>query len=209
MAYTITALEILRKAEIALRDVVGKAAAAGDYDAIVGIVKIAKSIDDMSLQLSGGATPNLGVTNSPSAGERSVSEVPERKTHQNSRVSRPGSHKGYPAFFRSNDVLIKVGWSKKHRAEYEHRAPKQVLHAWVQALRSSLNRNGRFRTEDLLPLHHPDGSQIPDYQSYLFLAWFCLVGAVDREARQGYKVKSSDRFAELIEQLWTDVPEKE
>jgi hypothetical protein len=33
----------------------------------------------------------------------------------------------YPSFVREGDNLVKIGWSKTQKAEYEHKSPKRLL----------------------------------------------------------------------------------
>src|SRR2546427_1451542 len=141
MRYRDRAGQILTEAEAALRSLVRQAAAAGDYDAIVEIAKIARDVESVH---------HAGMVDTiPSIKFSEQREVPlKRRSLPDVAVST--SRKKYPAFFRSNDLLVKVGWSKKHRAEYEHRAPRLVLDAWIETLGHRARHNGRFSTGQLL-----------------------------------------------------------
>ena len=90
----------------------------------------------------------------------------------------------YPRFGRDGDRLVKVGWSKKAKSEYEHKASHATVLAVAETLR---NLEGKeFSMEDVLPLSDMSGEGIPSYQAYLVLAWFCSLGAVRKEGRGGY-----------------------
>ena len=76
----------------------------------------------------------------------------------------------YPKFVREGDNLVKIGWSKSQRAEYEHKSPKRLLAVLCESLTSANGK--RIMMDKVLPLKDPvTGSAFPDYQSYLCLAW--------------------------------------
>lgn len=66
--------------------------------------------------------------------------------------------------------------------------------------------NGTVVSMDgVLPLSADDGSEIPDYQSYLCLAWLRSIGVVDQQGKEGYVL--GDGHGSLVEQAKTAWPE--
>ena len=59
------------------------------------------------------------------------------------RVGRPDGyprrvrsrHKTLPRFERDGERIVKVSWSKRAKAEYEHRAPRDVVFSLLDAIR--------------------------------------------------------------------------
>jgi hypothetical protein len=123
-----------------------------------------------------------------------------------SRRPRKGE---YPRFLRDahGGHLIKVGWSKKARAEYEHKAPRAVISAMVQIIAEAGRNRKRFVMEKLMPFHDPtSGVPLPDYQAYIVLAWLRSVGIVIQHGRQGYTLSNGSLNDEVIEKLWNSIP---
>ena len=97
---------------------------------------------------------------------------------------RQMNNHAYPKFARDGDRLVKVGWSKKAKAEYEHKASHSTVLAVAETLRKLEAKE--FSMEDLLPISESSGEKIPSYQAYLVLAWLCSLGTVRKEGRGGY-----------------------
>ena len=112
----------------------------------------------------------------------------------------------YPVFKREGDRLVKVGWSKKHRSEYEHRAPREAVAAFMQHLESSVRGSDLFDMESLLPVPDSSGGEVPDYQAYLTLRWLQEVGIVEKRGRDGYVLRTRARGDNDFEKLWSGIP---
>lgn len=95
--------------------------------------------------------------------------------------------KEYPRFYRDrDDMLVKVGYSKSNRREYEHRAPKDVLDT-VAAVALELGSGERLFTSEALLAHKASGlAEVPPYQSYLCLAFLLHHGLLLRVGRSRY-----------------------
>mgnify|MGYP006983099211 CR=1 FL=1 len=114
----------------------------------------------------------------------------------------------YPRFERDGDKLVKVGWSKKDRREYEHRAPRSAVFA-VAATLSSQGRPGKvFSMESILPVKGSAGEEIPSYQAYLALAWFRHTGAVEARGKDGYAVAGGSLATDALTSAWDNLPQK-
>ncbi|MCC7293030.1 MAG: hypothetical protein IT449_13295 [Phycisphaerales bacterium] len=120
------------------------------------------------------------------------------------KVRRRAPAKGeYPKFFREGDTLIKVAWSKKQRAEYQHKAPRRAVDLLAAAIARKASRTGRFTTEELFPLKDPhDGAEVPSYQAYVALAWLKSAGMVRQKGKGGYTVKGASEVQEKVPPLW-------
>jgi hypothetical protein len=115
-------------------------------------------------------------------------------------ASRPSE---YPKFLRDGENLVKIGWSKKDRSPYEHRAPKRVLDLLVDSLLGAGRDGRRFTTEDILPLHEPEeGAEVPSYQAYLCLAWLRSEKKIEQHGRQGYSLPDPEDLPALVGKCW-------
>src|SRR5206468_3739421 len=131
--------KMLEDCEQNLRRMVAEAAGEGDYATVLRITDWAKALAALAAearssrptslneravanQLTGVPTENgknrLALTSAPATGR-------QRKSLRDE----------YPKFFRRNGELVKVGWSKKDRKEYNHRAPREAIDAVAAAVR--------------------------------------------------------------------------
>jgi hypothetical protein len=109
----------------------------------------------------------------------------------------------YPQFMRDGDNLIKIGWSKKEKAQYEHKSPKSVLAQLVESLLAAGRDGHRVTMEDVLPLREAgDGTEIPSYQSYLCIAWLRSEELIEQHGRQGYSLPQPEGLAAAVEGSW-------
>lgn len=112
--------------------------------------------------------------------------------------------KKYPRFVREGDKLVKIGWSKKAKAEYEHKAPREAVLAFSQHLLGTVKEGKVFAVEDVLPV--PDianGVELPAYQVYLVLAWLRSEDAVQKQGRDGYVIRPNRISTGSIESLFS------
>ena len=101
---------------------------------------------------------------------------------------------------------MKVGWSKKKRKEYEHRAPQRIVEAFVRHLTNTIKIGRTFTMEQILPV--PDlvnGGEIPAYQSYLTLAWLNEIGAVVKKGRHIYSAKEETQIYNAVLLSWNSL----
>lgn len=180
-----SAIKALKKCETELRSLVATAADDGDYDSVLRITSWAKEISNMA-----------------------AASTPREATAHHGSPKKPQSPAKYPRFVRRGDQLLKFGWSKREKAEYEHKAPLQVALALACAVKE-LGQNGRiFQISELLPLNDPaKGNGIPGYQVYLVVAWWRNVGLVDRHGRRGYSIASVAQLQQAVESEWLKLPE--
>ncbi len=203
-------LSILRRAEVALREVAREAAGAGDYQAIMTLAAWGQELARLST--SAGSTPQRGSSVSSTAvplggpsASPSRAEPAGRVRRRHTRDPRPkgrGPGEGYPRFFRKGDLLVKVGWSKREKAQYQHKAPRDVLGAVVEALQRSSGDQDLIAIPALLPLKGPGGEEIPPYQVYVCLAWLRTLGLIEQHGREGYSVGSPGALSGDVSAAW-------
>ena len=115
----------------------------------------------------------------------------------------------YPKFLREGDALIKVGWSRSGKAEYEHRAPKKVLPLLMASIIKAGANGKRFSINKVLPLVDPaDHRDVPEYQVYAAVAWLRSVGVLKQHGRQGYTLAVKLPFEPLLENHWGELPSR-
>ena len=116
----------------------------------------------------------------------------------------------YPKFLRLKDELVKIGWSKREKKEYQHKAPRRVVDCLVDRLLSLGGNGNLFTTEDLLPLHDPtDGADVPSYQLYVCLAWLRHENLVHQQGRQGYRLADASALRHALATCWEHLPSKD
>ena len=190
--YTEKALALLGECEKGLRSLMSEAAAAGDYEAVLRLTILAK---ELAAMMSPGSTPAKAVMESPA-------------TYVHKSTHKQKIKLAYPKFFRRGQELVKIGWSKREKKEYQHKAPYHALGALASSL-SKIGVDGRiFSTEKFLPLSYKtDNNPFPDYQVYVCLALLKHVGLVDQHGRQGYSIPKIAEFTTAVEAAWQQLPE--
>ena len=205
-----TAVDILSEAEASLRGLMERALAEQQYREVATIATIADSIASLIISSSraGGVVDTEGATVDGPPPEETRSPDGQGSVDAPPRRPRDG-RVGYPRFEREANKLIKIGWSKKDRRAYEHRAPREAILLFSEVL-AKKSRNGRVFTMDkLLPLRDEQGHDIPSYQAYLALAWLRSLGMVKRRGKQGYIVKNGFMDPAHLTQSWEQVPVRE
>ena len=185
------AVEIFRRCESELRRLLAAAADTGDYDSVLKLTSWAKQLASLTASASGNtiaqkASITIGTTNSKRSPKRME----------------------YPRFGRRGDSLVKVGWSKREKKEYEHKALKRAVDVLISTLIRA-GANGRiFKADDILPLADTDdGTEIPAYQVYLILAWLRNLGLIDQHGRQGYSITKPKELSGVVESAWQALSE--
>lgn len=180
------AVKSIRGCETELRSLLAAAADAGDYEVVLQLTSWAQQLAALASSAEAGASPQKTAIVTPY-----------------SSAKRAAKGKDYPRFGRRGESLVKIGWSKREKTEYEHKAPKRAVDLLVNALVRT-GTNGRiFQANDILPLADPDeGSEIPAYQVYLTLAWLRSLGLVDQHGRQGYSITKSKELVANVDGAW-------
>lgn len=211
------AVLVLRETERRLRELVGRAAEAGQYAEAVHLAALAQAV----AELAGTAEPGGGQGGEPQFYWRHFAptatgpapRIPAARGARSARAGRkapsPAKQRpagAYPRFYREGDRLVKVAWSKKRRTEYQHRATWRVCQLVAQEIEARAG-GGVFTSDDLIPLRDPqDKREVPSYQVYAVLAWFREAGLIAQHGRRGYTVRTPDLTA-AVQQAWAELCE--
>ncbi|MEZ6190410.1 MAG: hypothetical protein R3C45_03870 [Phycisphaerales bacterium] len=183
-----------------LRRVAAEALNAGDYAAARTVLGLAEAVCRLrgDASIDGGALADCAREVPGHKADPGKPNPTAKATRKQSRSAKAGV---YPRFIRRDDKLIKIGWSKRHKQAYEHKAPQSVVSAVAEHLRRHTRDGKLFTVDNLLPVPDPEqGGELPSYQIYLVLAWFRSVGFVSKHGRDGYMVS----HAELSEKAMAD-----
>lgn len=202
MDLLVQAHEVLAVAEQELRKIASAAVAAGDYDVVVELAQLARGVEALRRSCS----------TDPHSNERALDVDPSAGAQPSNPRDKPkpplAKRREYPLFFKSGDILVKVGWSKRHKAEYEHRAPLSAVMALVDVLEKRATHTAQFSTENVFPLYDSKRNDIPGYQGYVALAWLLQIGAIRKEGRQGYQIGLRRPLRELVAEQWRSIPQR-
>lgn len=194
-----------------------RVAGVGDYEQVAQLAEWAQRLRQITEpatakgtaeELSGingraGARPVINQSATPFVSGNTASRP--RKT---GALPRSKTRKAnYPKFFRDREELVKIGWSKKQRAEYRHKAPKAVVLLVAQALEQKGAGGERFTFEELLPFRDRDtGADVPSYQAYAVLAWLRKEELIVQHGRQGYSLAQNISVMGAVEERWKLLP---
>ena len=199
------ALDLVAKCETDIRNLIELALAARQYEEIPVLANLAGAIADISGSVD--AAPKIdesrqqeSVASAPTAPASDA--VPVASTR---RVSRSNK---YPRFERSGDRLVKVGWSKKDRAEYEHKVSYDAMTTVIGALALKFGKVDYLKMDDLIPIADASGQEVPSYQAYLVVAWLRELGLLERQGNDGYRLSTSNSTALDPQNLWLQTSEK-
>ena len=204
MKITDRAVDMLKKLESGLQELVAEAAKAADYESAMQLTSCARQIAALIARMGSPA----GVSETAVPPVDSLATAAPSQKGQTGRKSKALISREYPKFFRQGDDLIKVGWSKREKKEYQHKAPQKIL-LLVAAQVAKVGFSGKlFTTDQLLPVIDPsDGGEVPGYQAYVCLAWLRNAGLVQQHGRQGYTVPKTESFDSSLEECWQQLPQ--
>ena len=173
------AYSILSATEVELRKLIEVAAKEGQYADVSKLAEIAAQFEPLVNRKEKKTTLGSRYLKL----ERQPNEVGETATNQATRQKKSGE---FPKFEIERDRLVKIGWSKKDRSAYEHRAERGIVLAISLYLASMTDQN-IFKMDDLIPIQLNDGSDVPSYQAYLVLAWLRSLGLILKQGKDGYQ----------------------
>ena len=123
--------KLLEATERALAGLAHEAGEARDYDQAARLIELARDVQQLAVQYG----PQQTLLSSASSNAQGSVPVADRIAAQQPDVNRKRGRLGqYPKFIRDGDALVKIGWSKSAKNEYEHKSPKRVLTALVTAI---------------------------------------------------------------------------
>ncbi len=204
------AVKVLTEAESELRELLKHAAAEGSYGDVTRVARAAEAL----------AAVIADTTRHSHARQETVtcdSCSPSSQINEASAVNNRGNQsfgegeprrrrtRAYPRFERDGDRLVKVGWSKKDRREYEHRASKEAVFSVAFAVAKCGENGSLFSMDDVLPVQGADESEVPSYQAYLALAWLRDIKVVVKKGKDGYMVDGGELDTVRLEGLWESV----
>jgi len=179
------ASEILAKTEASMRSLIAALVQEGRYDDVAEVTQVARAIGEMR--------ERTGQTRSEGRG----SEKPEDRRDRDTRPT-PKTAKGrqahrrrdYPKFEIADGKLVRIGWSKKEKAPYEHRTPRVVFDFVVKAMAAAATTgHGPHAAETIIEGANSHSAEaIPDYQVYSVIGFLRDSGVLTRRGRSGYEV---------------------
>jgi len=195
-------LKALKDCEDALRKLAAESAEEGDYEMLERIGTTARAVSELAHEWQSRNSVLTAVRNELPSGVLGARSEPARSAVTTRlRVSRQ-----YPKFIRRGDELVKIGWSKKEKREYQHRAGHAILDAISHALLDASKRRRLFTMEVLERQLGSGANAVPGYQTYVWLAWLRSVGLIKQHGRQGYSLTKPATFEKDVEQRLAAVP---
>lgn len=178
---------LLRQAEQGLLRLVADAAGSGDYEAIERARAAAHGVRGLIARLEPPEAPRSR------NGDRRFDGHASRP----SGAGRSGREKepkaGYPQFALDRGTLVKTGWSKKDRREYEHKTDAESFDRVVAAMASlAVESKGPHTAEDIADAVASDGhASMPIYKLYVALSFLRHVGLARQMGKEGYEIDRS------------------
>jgi hypothetical protein len=213
------ATEVVRQAEGELRQLLLRTAEQGDYETARMLAEWANHLKQM-VQQNGSVNREPRFTEEANGPARSyvearafVAPIPKRSKTEKARPKRAPRKKPknaraeYPKFLREGEELLKIGWSKREKTAYRHKAPKQVVLLVVQALQVAGKSGERFTMDQVLPIRDPESDdEVPTYQAYLSLAWLRKEQLIVQHGREGYSVRPDINLMDAVAERWKLLP---
>ena len=211
MDTTQDAQRVLRDAETALRTLMEQGLKQQRYADVAEIARLADGLARLLHRQSPTVPPQGDSTIPAQKASKAKVQSPSSKLKppEPDSSKRKKKKNEYPRFERDGERLIKVGWSKKNKEAYEHRAPRGAVIAFARHLASQVEPGQVFTMDDLFPV--PDvvtGDEVPAYQAYLTLAWLRNADAIEKKGRDGYVLRMDSIADGGLDQLWDHLPER-
>ena len=129
--------DILRDAEVRLCELIPKALKARRDEEASRLMELARLLAEARCLRAASQSPARQCSEAAPAGPgspRGPRPVRKRKVQAAKKASP------YPKFLREGDALLKLGWSRKSRSEYEHRAPREAVLAVAERIAEVASR---------------------------------------------------------------------
>lgn len=201
--------ETLSRCEAELQQLASDAMAKGEYDSARRGLELAEQVAGLYKSIEAApAKPAAKKSSTTSPAPRKAKQSKAKKTPKLSSASiKPFSAKAYPKFARDDDKLIKIGWSKRTREEYEHKTPRAAIDAFVKHLRKNTEEGRIFTVDDLTPVPDPlNDGELPSYQVYMGIAWLRSLDVISKHGRNGYSVEKSMISNKALAESWDKLP---
>lgn len=185
-----------------LKGLTEAALADGDFDSVIYVSTVLKRLSNLPLGPATDLEARGTVHADTRASEGDNPSPPVQQSHD-AKV-KPRTKNAYPRFRRDGSYLVKVGWSKKSRQEYEHRALADVVLAIAAGLDDRAIEGRTVSADELAPAT-ADGQEIPSYQLYLALAWLRSERLLNRIGRKGYTSAAPGELAAKARERWEEM----
>lgn len=200
------AIAILHSAEMDLRSLIEIAINERRYADVARLAEIAQSLEKTISQTNSDGAAHGLVISSSSKGRPLNSNFQEAVigSPDVNSPTKPAKRQGlmkFPKFETERDRLIKIGWSKKDKIPYEHRAAKDLVRT-VSLHLAEVPDKDLFKMDDLLPIRLDDDSEVPSYQAYLVLAWLRYIGLIDKQGKDGYQWVAKSFDEQAFDSAW-------
>jgi len=174
----------LKQCEETICEVISNAAQEGSYQCIETGISVAQKIATIRSSLTSAASIEPEKDSTP---EKPRNPGPFRKSTM--KGSSPKSS-NYPRFEINSKNLVRFGWSKSKKKEYNHKVPIPIVHAVTDCVKNiGLGSSGPHSAEEIIERFSNDhGEQVPNYQVYAVLAYLKLKGFIEQQGREGYSI---------------------
>lgn len=204
MDATISVTRALQRCVEELTTATEAALATGDFDSVIRVTEVLKRVSGL---LDSWCPPGAECAAPPLSselGDVATTSRPESRPVPKCR-SR-GKQQPYPRFRRDGSYLVKTGWSKKSREEYEHRAPVDAVFTIASRLDDMTASGGAVAADDVAGALSQDGAtEVPSYQLYLVLAWMRAEQLLNRIGRTGYTAVFPRELAAKARARWDEM----
>lgn len=194
------AYRILTEAEQALSDLIAESLREQRFGEVRAIAALAERVATALHRRPTEPEPQRGVPPSPPTPSTDRAAQLQRK-----QPRRRDTTAVYPQFRRDGSDLIKLGWSRKKKKEYTHRAPSVVVAGVIEALTRQPVEE-LFSMEDLLASIAASGTDVPAYQVYVVIGWLKSVTAVSGNGRTRYRCDHAAISPGVFDNLWRSLP---
>lgn len=175
---------VLDKAESEIRQIGADAFRVGDDTTAASARDVVNALKALRLQLN---KHNKEIITSSS--KHLATKSQSKKT--TSKKSQRRKQASYPKYNIRNGALIRIGWSKKRKTEYLHKAPRKIFDRTVEAM-STLAVTGRspFMAEKIIEQASDSKGEVPSYQVYMIIGLLRDYGYINQVGREGYIIPS-------------------
>jgi len=192
-------LDILKKAEEELREVIAEAARAGDYRNVdIGRI-VAVNIKEICERISRDGQILLRPI---------IEDAKAKNKKKRKKTYKRNKPEGLPRFEVLNGSLFKIGWSRKQQSEYSHKVPHSAFEAITDAM-AKLAKEGKgpFAAEIVIEKMNSSTEDIvPAYQVYVVLAALREWDLITQVGREGYSIPID--ISEKAKDKWKDLAGK-
>lgn len=194
---------ILQSAERGLRSLMESAIQKGRYAEVADLAELAQALG----RISSGPISDNPERSSADQIKTGAAMPPVHPAAKGQTKKSKSVGVEFPKFERDSDRLVKIGWSKKDKSKYEHKASRDaVLSVYLRL--AGIAAAGPFKMEDAFPITLADGSEIPSYQSYLVLAWLRQSGQVEKLGKDSYRWTVEEVGESSFQHGWEATPRR-